>query len=302
MLAIKNITKNYSGFKALDNVSFEIPSKEIFGLLGPNGAGKTTLLRIINQILQPDQGTILMDGEILQPKHIRSIGYLPEERGLYKKMSVEAQLLYLAQLRGLSHDQAKKNLDHWLDRLLITEWRNKKLENLSKGMQQKVQFIAAVIHNPGLIILDEPFTGFDPVTAEIIRQNILDLNKQGATIIISTHRMESVEQLCNSIVLINKSRKVLEGKVSEIREAFKESTYSITYKGASGILNQNKRTSVLSEQHTDNINSLVVRLAEQYTTNEFIRDSMLQDIDLVNFDEVTPSMNEIFIKTVNLIN
>ena len=300
MLAIKNISKYYGGFKALDKISFTIPTGEIVGILGPDGAGKTTLLRIINQVLHQDEGIITIGGEMLQPKHVSDIGYLPEERGLYKQMLVKDQLIYIAQLRGLSYRQAKKNLDNWLERLFIAEWKDERIGKLSEGIQQKVQFITAVIHNPNLIILDEPFTEFDPINFGIIKQNILDLNDQGATILISTKDMGSVEQLCSSIVLINKSKKVLEGTVSDIREAFKEPVYSISFKGAKGIFNNNNKVTVLSEQTTCEINNLIVKLSDEYMAGEFIKDSMLENINLINFSEVTPSLNEIFIKIVDL--
>ena len=302
MLQIKNITKQYTNQLALDNVSFNIPPKEIFGLLGPNGAGKTTLLRIINQILPTDKGSVMIGDEKLQPKHIRKIGYLPEERGLYKKMPVEGQLLYLSQLRGLSHAEAKKQADYWLKKLFISDLRNKKLEQLSKGMQQKVQFIAAVIHKPELIILDEPFTGFDPVTAELIKENILELNQNGATIILSTHRMESVEKLCNSIVLINKSKKVLEGSVRDLKEAFKDSSYSFCYKGCLNHLLTNKGIIVLSKEVVNGVNQVVIKTNGLYTADQFLKDALNEHIQLVSFNEIIPSMNEVFIKAIDLKN
>ena len=205
MLSIRNIVKQYATHRALDNVSIEIEDGSIFGLLGPNGAGKTSLIRIINQITAPDQGEIFLNGETLNPKHISMIGYLPEERGLYKKMEIGEQMLYLAQLKGLSKSDATLKIKHWFEKMEIESWWHKKVEDLSKGMQQKVQFIATVVHDPKLIILDEPFSGFDPVNAQLITDEILDLNKKGATIIFSTHRMESVEQLCDSIALIHQS-------------------------------------------------------------------------------------------------
>lgn len=302
MLQIKNITKQYTNQLALDNVSFNIPPKEIFGLLGPNGAGKTTLLRIINQILPTDKGSVMIGDEKLQPKHIRKIGYLPEERGLYKKMPVEGQLLYLSQLRGLSHGEAKKQADYWLKKLFISDLKNKKLEQLSKGMQQKVQFIAAVIHKPELIILDEPFTGFDPVTAELIKENILELNQNGATIILSTHRMESVEKLCNSIVLINKSKKVLEGSVRDLKEAFKDSSYSFCYKGSLNHLLTNKGITILSKEVVNNVNQVAIKTNGLYTADQFLKDSLNEHIQLVSFNEIIPSMNDVFIKAVDLKN
>src|SRR5690606_30759373 len=211
MLEIHNIIKQYAEHRALDDVSMTIPAGKIFGLLGPNGAGKTSLIRIINQITAPDEGHILFDGQPLSPDHIAQIGYLPEERGLYKKMEVGEQMIYLAQLKGFSKQQAKARLDHWFERLDMKAWWKKKIEDLSKGMQQKVQFIATVLHEPKLIILDEPFSGFDPINAQIIQDEILKLNQEGATIIYSTHRMETVEELCDHIALINKSKKILDG-------------------------------------------------------------------------------------------
>ena len=211
MLSIRNIVKQYANHRALDNVSIEIEQGSVFGLLGPNGAGKTSLIRIINQITAPDQGEVYLNGEKLNPSHISKIGYLPEERGLYKKMEIGEQMLYLAQLKGLSKADATARIRYWFERMGIQSWWNKKVEDLSKGMQQKVQFIATVVHDPELIILDEPFSGFDPVNAQLITNEILELNQKGATIIFSTHRMESVEQLCDSIALIHKSKKILDG-------------------------------------------------------------------------------------------
>src|SRR5690554_5142843 len=231
MLEVKDIVKQYAKHLALDHVSFTINKGSIFGLLGPNGAGKTSLIRIINQITAPDHGEILFNGEILSEKHISKIGYLPEERGLYKKMLIGEQMLYLAQLKGLSKDDAVERIKHWFERMEMETWWNKRVEDLSKGMQQKVQFVATVIHEPDLIILDEPFTGFDPVNVEVIKNEIINLNKKGATIIFSTHRMESVEELCDSIVLINKSKKLLDGKVSEIKNAYRKHHYLIKYNG-----------------------------------------------------------------------
>lgn len=229
MLEIRNIVKQFANHRALDDVSMHIERGSIFGLLGPNGAGKTSLIRIINQITAPDQGEIMFAGERLNPSHIERIGYLPEERGLYKKMEIGEQMLYLAQLKGLSKQEATKRIKHWFEKMEMETWWNKKVEDLSKGMQQKVQFVATVVHEPELIILDEPFSGFDPVNVNIIKEEILALNKGGATIIFSTHRMESVEELCDSIVLINKSRKILEGKVRDIKNNYKSNTFEVTY-------------------------------------------------------------------------
>ncbi len=231
MLEIKNIVKQYEAHLALDDVSMHIPKGSVFGLLGPNGAGKTSLIRIINQITAADSGEILFNSEKLNPNHISKIGYLPEERGLYKKMEIGEQVLYLSQLKGLSKAEASKRAKYWFEKMEIQSWWTKKVEELSKGMQQKVQFIATVIHEPELLILDEPFSGFDPVNAEIIKDEFLELNKKGCTIIFSSHRMESVEQLCDRIALINKSKKILEGTVEEIQNQYKDNSYSLSIKG-----------------------------------------------------------------------
>jgi len=225
ILEVKHVTKQYATHKALNDVSLVVPKGSIFGLLGPNGAGKTSLIRIITQITQADKGEIFFDGELLKPEHIYQIGYLPEERGLYKKMEVGEQLLYFAQLKGLSRKEAMHKLKDWIERFEIKSWWGKKVEELSKGMQQKIQFIATVLHQPKLIILDEPFSGFDPINADLITQEILKLKQQGSSIIFSTHRMESVEQLCDDIALINKSEKVLDGSVKQVREQFRTHSF-----------------------------------------------------------------------------
>src|SRR6185312_7091269 len=232
MLSIRNIVKQYAGHRALDDVSLEIKSGQVFGLLGPNGAGKTSLIRIINQITAPDSGEVFFNGEKLNQSHINQIGYLPEERGLYKKMEIGEQMIYLARLKGLSRNEAIRRLKYWFEKMEIQSWWNKKIEELSKGMQQKAQFIATVLHEPQLIILDEPFTGFDPVNAEIIKNEILELNRKGSTIIFSTHRMESVEVLCESIALLNLSHKILDGKVKDIKNKYRNGTYVLEYEGA----------------------------------------------------------------------
>src|SRR6195952_4214841 len=232
MLSIRNIVKQYAGHTALSDVSLEVESGQIFGLLGPNGAGKTSLIRIINQITAPDSGEIYFNGEKLNQSHIERIGYMPEERGLYKKMEIGEQMIYLARLKGLSRDEATKRLKLWFDKLGMETWWKKKIEELSKGMQQKAQFVATVLHEPDLIILDEPFSGFDPVNAELIKDEILELNRKGATILFSTHRMESVEELCDSIALIHKSRKILDGTVKSIRNSYRNATYLVEYDGA----------------------------------------------------------------------
>ena len=231
MISIRNIVKQYDNHRALDDVSMEVETGKVFGLLGPNGAGKTSLIRIINQITGPDSGEVLFNGQKLNQDHISKIGYLPEERGLYKKMEIGDQIVYLARLKGLSEHEAKTRARKWFKKLDIESWWTKKIEELSKGMQQKAQFVATVIHEPELIILDEPFTGFDPVNAEIIKNEILELNSKGATIIFSTHRMESVEELCDGIALLHKSHKILDGKVKEIRNRSRTGTYILEYEG-----------------------------------------------------------------------
>ena len=227
ILTVENVTKTYGNYTALNNVSIAIPKGSIFGLLGPNGAGKTSLIRIINQITLPDSGTILLDGEKLQPNHVQQIGYLPEERGLYKSMKVGEQALYLAQLKGLSEAEARKKLNYWFEKFEITDWWNKKIQELSKGMAQKVQFIVTVLHSPKLLIFDEPFSGFDPVNANLIKDEILQLRNEGASIIFSTHRMESVEELCDNIALIHKSNKIIDGKLDEIKQQFKTNQFEV---------------------------------------------------------------------------
>src|ERR1700761_4122532 len=232
MLSIRHIEKQYAGHTALNDVSLEVEKGQIFGLLGPNGAGKTSLIRIVNQITAPDSGEIYFNGEKLHQLHINRIGYLPEERGLYKKMEIGEQMIYLARLKGLSRDEATRRLKVWFEKLGMETWWKKKIEELSKGMQQKAQFVATVLHEPDLIILDEPFSGFDPVNAELIKEEILELNRKGTTILFSTHRMESVEELCDAIALINQSRKILGGKIKDIKNAYRNETYLIEYTGA----------------------------------------------------------------------
>ena len=291
-----DVRKAYANHVALDGVSLAIPEGSIFGLLGPNGAGKTSLIRIITQITGADEGEIRFRGERLNPSHIAQIGYLPEERGLYKKMKVGEQLLYLAQLRGLSRADATGRIKQWLSRFDIKEWANKNVEDLSKGMQQKVQFIATVLHEPKLIILDEPFSGFDPINANLIKDEILDLRKQGATIIFSTHRMESVEELCDSIALINKARKVLDGPVTQIKNQFKTNTYELEGKGR--LMLTHPDFEVLEQQERENGHVFArVQLHAGATPNDLLRFAMTQ-LEVQAFRERIPSINEIFIRRV----
>lgn len=296
MLSIRNIVKQYANHRALDNVSIEIEKGSVFGLLGPNGAGKTSLIRIINQITAPDQGEILLNGEKLNPSHISKIGYLPEERGLYKKMEIGEQMLYLAQLKGLSKADATARIRYWFEKMGIQSWWNKKVEDLSKGMQQKVQFIATVVHDPELIILDEPFSGFDPVNAQLITNEILELNQKGATIIFSTHRMESVEQLCDSIALIHKSKKILDGKVKDIKNLYRNNTYRIAY---SGILNpvDTPLFNINEEKKDEEDTHLTIQINPGYSSNDVLK-FLIPQVQVTELTEIVPSMNDIFIQNV----
>ena len=301
ILEVKNVFKQYGDYTALNKVSLSVPQGSIYGLLGPNGAGKTSLIRIINQITMPDSGEIILDGAVLKPEDVQYIGYMPEERGLYKSMKVGEQCLYLAQLKGLSKHDAKTQLDYWFDRLEIQGWWNKKIQELSKGMAQKIQFVVTVLHKPKLLILDEPFSGFDPVNANLIKDEILELNKQGTSVIFSTHRMESVEEMCDHIALIHKSNKLIEGKLTDVKKQFRTNSYEV------GIL-------------SDNIEGLMYDLSQKFTLTQTdfksLNDELKLEINLGNatpnellntlilrgqvthFMEKIPSVNDIFIKTV----
>ncbi len=296
MLSIRNIVKQYANHRALDNVSIEVEKGSVFGLLGPNGAGKTSLIRIINQITAPDSGEVFLNGEKLNPTHISKIGYLPEERGLYKKMEIGEQMLYLAQLKGLNKADATKRIKYWFEKMEIESWWKKKVEDLSKGMQQKVQFVATVVHGPELIILDEPFSGFDPVNAQVITNEILELNNKGATIIFSTHRMESVEQLCDSIALLHKSKKILDGKVKDIKNLYRSNTYRI---GFHGLLRTTESEMFIAVDHKtdDDITHLTVKVQEKYSANDVLN-FFIPQVQVNEFMEVIPSMNDIFIQNV----
>ena len=297
ILSAKNIVKSYASHTALVDISLEIPRQSIFGLLGPNGAGKTTLIRIINQITRPDNGDLYFDGEKLSPKHIHQIGYLPEERGLYKKMEVGEQAIYLAQLKGMSKNDAKIKLKYWFEKFEIDAWWNKKVEELSKGMQQKAQFVATVLHEPELLILDEPFTGFDPVNADVIKNEILELNRKGATVIFSTHRMESVEELCDSIALLHLSHKLLDGKVKTIRNSYRNGTYVLEYEGDKVLMNGGMPFSVLQETSLDGYQQIKLKLNYGAKVNDVLH-YMLPQANINKLEEVVPTMNEIFIQTV----
>lgn len=299
ILNIQHVTKQYATHKALDDVSIDIPEGSVFGLLGPNGAGKTSLIRIINQITGPDQGEILFKGEKLRQKHIGKIGYLPEERGLYKKMEVGEQALYLAQLKGMSRSEAVLRLREWFEKFELQGWWRKKVEELSKGMQQKVQFIITVLHEPELLILDEPFTGFDPINANLIKDELLKLRDKGTTIILSTHRMESVEELCSHIALINRSHKILDGSVRDIRKNFKSEKYEIEYVG-NGVAFANALWAgyelITHEPHGDMMRA-VVKMGEGAKTNDLLQ-SLISHVEVHSFREIIPGMNDIFISLV----
>lgn len=299
LLSIQHITKNYASHKALIDVSIEVPKGSVFGLLGPNGAGKTSLIRIINQITGPDSGQILFNGNPLNEIHNNKIGYLPEERGLYKKMEVGEQALYLAQLKGMSRADALGKLKVWFEKFEIKPWWRKKIEELSKGMQQKVQFIVTVIHQPELLILDEPFTGFDPINANLIKDELLHMKANGTTIILSTHRMESVEELCSHIALLHQSKKILDGSVKEIRKTFKSNTYEIDYIGnqigfATGLWAGYKL--LKSEEH-DGFMRAQVKAEGDHTTNDLLK-VLIPHVNILGFKEVIPGMNDIFITMV----
>jgi len=300
ILQINNVSKKYSNHVALNNVSLSVPEKSVFGLLGPNGAGKTSLIRIINQITGPDSGEILFKGEKLNQKHISQIGYLPEERGLYKKMPVGEQVLYLARLKGMKKAEAKKKLEYWFEKFEMQTWWKKKIEELSKGMQQKVQFIVTVLHEPELLILDEPFSGFDPINAQLIKNEILDLRKKGATIIFSTHNMGSVEELCDNIALLNKSEKILDGTVSDIRETFRSNTYKIVFKGnLMGFTNALWTGAEILEKHSiKDVHEVTVKLLNNVTSSQLLQ-AVLPLCEIISFNEIIPGMNDIFIKKVN---
>ncbi|TXF77582.1 ABC transporter ATP-binding protein [Chryseobacterium sp.] len=303
MLRAEHITKTYNAGKktALEDFSIDVPTGSIYGLLGPNGAGKTSFIRIINQITQPDSGEIFINGEKLNPNHIKDIGYMPEERGLYKNMTVGDQLLYFGELKGMTRNEALQQAKYWFEQLEIDQWWKKKLSELSKGMAQKIQFVVTVLHRPKLLILDEPFSGFDPVNANLIKDQIINLKKQGTTIILSTHRMESVEEMCDYVALINNAKKILDGKIFEVREKFKKNIFGVT----------------LSEVNAEHFETF----KNHFPVNNYVTENNLVSFDLKNdsdqnmllnelmkvgkirsFDEKIPSMNEVFINAVSTKN
>ncbi|MCW2121069.1 ABC transporter ATP-binding protein [Flavobacterium sp. 7A] len=302
LLEVNKVVKQYGDYTALNEVSLSVPKGSIYGLLGPNGAGKTSLIRIINQITLPDSGEIILDGEKLQPKHIQHIGYLPEERGLYQSMKVGEQCLYLAQMKGLSKAEAKKQLDYWFDRLEIQGWWNKKIQELSKGMAQKIQFVVCVLHQPKLLILDEPFSGFDPVNANIIKDEILALKQKGTTILFSTHRMESVEELCDEIALIHESNKLIEGKLNDVKRQFRTNSYEvgILSSDVEGLMFAITQKFTVGPAHFKSLNNelkLEIHIGDA-TPNELLN-ILVQKGQVTHFVEKIPSVNDIFIQTVS---
>lgn len=295
-----NITKQYGSVLALDKVSISVPEQCIFGLLGPNGAGKTTLIRIINQITGPDSGELFLNGNRLKPDDVLKIGYLPEERGLYKKMKVGEQALYFAQLKGLTKNEAMKRLKYWFTKLDIVDWWGKKVEELSKGMQQKVQFVTTVLHEPKLLIFDEPFTGFDPVNTNLIKNEILFLRERGATIIFSTHNMSSVEELCDNITLIDKSKTILEGSVDQIRSQWAANEYDIVFAGDVSI-EGNGQYKILNKQLENDKSIIRLKTITEMDTNDILK-TAVKSGKVLSFNPALPSMNEIFIRVVEARN
>lgn len=299
MLEVRNVTKRYSAHLALDRVSLHVPKGQIFGLLGPNGAGKTTLIRIINRITVPDSGEVFFDGHLSRPEDVARIGYLPEERGLYKKMKVGDEALYLAQLKGLSAREARTRLQEWFERFDILSWWNRRVEELSKGMQQKLQFIITVVHRPDLLIFDEPFSGFDPVNAELLKQEILTLKEQGHTIIFSTHNMASVEELCDHIALINHAQVVLSGSVRDVREQFKDNRYRVAIQRPAEEVSPINTLFQVEEQVVEGDVCRLVLQKNPSVRNAELLSALASHYEILSFEEIIPSMHEIFIRTVS---
>ena len=303
IFSARNVNKVFADTKALTDVSISVNKQSIFGLLGPNGAGKTTLIRIINQITAPDSGEVFLEGRQMTRADIEHIGYLPEERGLYKKMKIGEQAIYLAQLKGMSRHDAVKNLKKWFEKFEIMSWWNKNIEELSKGMQQKVQFITTIVHQPKLLIFDEPFSGFDPINANLLKQEILQLREDGATIIFSTHNMESVEELCDHIALINKSVKIVDGQTDEIRERYKSNVFEIKYKGSFNVVNKvlNNQFKILGHVENNRINQITVEYSHGKSNNDLIQ-ALIPVSEIISFEEHIPSMNDVFIRAVEEAN
>jgi ABC-2 type transport system ATP-binding protein len=303
ILEVKNVVKQYGNYTALNSVSLQVPKGSIFGLLGPNGAGKTSLIRIINQITMPDSGEVLLDGEKLNPSHVSHIGYMPEERGLYKSMKVGEQALYLAQLKGLTKQEAKRELEYWFEKLEITGWWNKKIQELSKGMAQKIQFVVTVLHRPKLLILDEPFSGFDPVNANLIKDEILELRDKGTSVIFSTHRMESVEDMCDHIALIHQSNKLIEGPLNEVKKQYRTNTFEVgiapqDFQQLLADISTKYQTQQANFKTLDDELKLEVSLPAGTPSRELLR-YLMDKGDVTYFVEKIPSVNDIFIQTVS---
>ncbi len=299
MLEVTNVEKRFSNHLALHDVSISVPAGSTYGLLGPNGAGKTTLIRIINQITAPDRGTVLLDGRPVAPEDVRQIGYLPEERGLYKKMRVGEQALYLARLKGLSRPEALKRLKYWFEKLEIQAWWGKKIEELSKGMAQKVQFVVTVIHSPKLLIFDEPFSGFDPINANLIKNEILELRDKGTTIIFSTHNMGSVEELCSHITLINKSKNILSGTISSIRQSYGADVYELTFNGEVERIKQSltHEYELLEHSQEGGKQKVIIKGINPSADNKLLQ-QLIPLVEITGFSQIIPSMNDIFIQVV----
>ena len=304
LIEINNVSKTYGDYKALNNISIKVPRQSIYGLLGPNGAGKTTLIRMLNQITAPDEGEIIFNGEKLNRDHISDIGYLPEERGLYKAMKVGEQAIYLAQLKGVSKKEAEKRLKQWFHKFGITDWWNKKVEELSTGMQQKIQFIVTVIHNPQLLIFDEPFSGFDPINVNLLKKEILELRDKGATIIFSTHNMASVEELCDNIMLINKGEKILEGSVYQVKQDFKDNNFEVVLRQQTTDNGQHplilpEGFAIVSEKNNINGETTFVISADKNINPNILINHLTELGTIVSYRELLPSINDIFINKVN---
>ena len=302
VIEIKNVTKTFGEKVAIEGINLTIPEGRIFGLLGPNGAGKTTLIRILTHITMPDSGQVLFHGHMLEAADVENIGYLPEERGLYKKMKVSEQVVYLARLRGLSKQEATRRLKEWFVKFGIDSWWNRRVEELSKGMQQKIQFIATVVHQPDFLIFDEPFSGFDPVNAETLKQEILNLKAQGATVILSTHNMASVEEICDEIALVNHGRLVLNGEINEVRRRYKQSLFHVSLEGDIDTVTFPLDFQIVKKQSVGNGTSLNIQILNGTSSNQLLQYLIEQQYTVTAFNEILPSMNEVFIKAVSIEN
>lgn len=297
IIEVDQVTKAYANHLALDNLSFSIPEGTIFGLLGPNGAGKTTLIRMLNQITAPDSGIIRYHGHPLCRADIENVGYLPEERGLYKKMKISEQVVYLAQLKGLSKKEAVSRLQHWFQKFEIESWWDKRVTDLSKGMQQKIQFIVTIVHQPDFLIFDEPFSGFDPINTELLKQEILELKRNGATVVLSTHNMNSVEEICDHIVLLNRGIKVMEGNLYEVKKQFATRTYRVTVPADRQLKNFPPYFEILTQEEKNHEVTYTVHIVPEKSSNQLL-EWLVSETQVIDFNEIIPSMNDIFIRTI----